>query len=134
MTSKDIRQKLKLSLSSRILSIAEQLPTAERGPLANLQDIQRRRREEAQRDYSRNRPPEGVGLTYSSIRLFEVFNREREGDMERDLRRLFTGVEDSQESLDEHLHNERDLSGGGWSYVGTLARQGGQTMYMPRFT
>ncbi len=121
-----IRSRIRRKLASFYSALAEKLPTFHGSIIATLQDIRRDQRKEATDALQRSKPPEGSGIKYSHLRLFEFFPIEDYERMEDGLRRLFPEGRFGKEVVGDFKETATTLTQSGWWYIGYLFPKPGE--------
>jgi hypothetical protein len=122
---------LKEGCSKKYLDWAEVLPEFNGGRIKLLQTIRRRQREEAQKQFEESRPQEGAELHFDQLLLVELFPIEDYDELERQLRRLFSGDEKLERGIEFIADNAGGLSGGAWCNIGHLVRKESNSSLYP---
>jgi len=122
---------LRARFGAKYLDLAETLPKFNGGRIHSLQSIRELQRADAQKQFERSRPMEGVSVRFDRLLLIELFPIEDYDDLEQQLRRLFPGDRKIEETIDSIAGNAESLFQAGWFNVGHIVRENAKPSLYP---
>jgi hypothetical protein len=108
-------------VAKKYLDWAEVLPSFNGGLLRYLQSLRKRQRRDADKANADTRPTSDLSMRFDKILLLEMFLIEDYDDLDRQLRRLFSGA-DVDRYLNDFSDSARDLYSGRWTVVGRIGK------------
>ncbi len=119
----EIEQRVRKSVSERLLLYAAALPRFRGGPIANLQYIRERQQRDSDKDLEETRAPEGHSIKLKQITLAFFYEFEEQTSVNRQLKRVFGDSIFSVTHYDEIERRAVRLDAAGWSNLGWIFRK-----------